>query len=138
MQLVYYANSLTLWIHLKQRLLSQYYTHCAKLFFCLKKKKKSQNYPQKTVLRSCQTDKNVWPKNILLGEWKVKRISYSYFHNQFLYYKGSDPSARVLNPRSFGLHHNTQNFHQPFLRSVLNIPCQMERIKCKYQLQSMS
>lgn len=81
--------------------------------FLQKKKKLSQNYPQRTVLVSRLTDKNVGPKITALTRWtkKAKRTGYSYRLNHFLYWKIWDPPPRVPYPGSLGFNRNTQNFH---------------------------
>lgn len=65
MQLVYYANSDFLNSSHTEIVKPVLYWLCQAVLFFQKKKKKelSQNYPQKTMLRSCLTDKRIGPQN---------------------------------------------------------------------------
>lgn len=77
---------LTFWIHLIQRLLSQYYTDCAKLFFSSKKKKKriitklsAEDYAK---IMSDRQENGTTKHCILFGRQEFKRLGFSYCHNQ--------------------------------------------------------
>lgn len=141
MQLVYYANSDFLNSSHTEIVKPVLYWLCQAVLFFQKKKKKiitklsAEDYAK---IMSDRQENGTTKHCILFGRQEFKRLGFSYCHNQTLCWKNLDLPSKVLQPRTLGVHHNTQIIHHPFVTNALNIPCQMERIKCKCQIHSMS